>query len=215
MKRAKKNYLTNKGDTRHKSKKPRGGCLVFLLIIILLLIISPNLQRSVGKIFYPLDYWNEVSTASEEYDIDPYLVMAVMKTESHFDANAHSSADACGLMQLMPDTAEWIIEQAEMNIDLEDAIWEPGDNIRMGVWYLRWLAEDYYLGNWVAALAAYNGGMQNVDGWLKDGTWDGSFDDRDQIPFKETAAYLEKIKKTYLRYYVIYAPQEKVAYELN
>jgi len=213
---ANKKSITNKHKNfKGKRKKPRGCFLVVLVVCALILIFSPNLQRTIGKIFYPLDYWEEVSTFSKEYDVDPYLVMAVIKTESHFDEKARSSANACGLMQLMPNTAGWIIEKAQMNIDPQEAVWEPGDNIRMGVWYLRWLSQEYYLGNWLAALAAYNGGMQNVDKWLKDGTWDGSFEDREQIPFRETAAYLERVIGAYSRYYVIYAPQEKMKYDLN
>lgn len=213
---ANKKSIKNKHNNfKSKRKKPRGCFLVVLIVCALLLIFSPNLQRSIGKIFYPLDYWEEVTVFSKEYDVDPYLVMAVIKTESNFDEKAISSANACGLMQLMPDTAVWIVEKAQMNIDPKEAIWEPGDNIRMGIWYLRWLSQEYYLGNWLAALTAYNGGMQNVDTWLKDGTWDGSFEDREQIPFKETVAYLERVKRAYIRYYELYAPQEKVEYELK
>lgn len=212
---ANKNIKNKHKNSKGRRRKPRGGFIVVLIACALLLIFSPNLQRTIGKFFYPIDYWEEVSTFSEQYDVDPYLIMAVIKTESHFDEKAQSPANACGLMQLMPDTAGWIVEKAQMNIDPDQAIWDPGDNIRMGVWYLRWLSQDYYLGNWVAALAAYNSGMQNVDTWLKDGTWDGSFEDREQIPFQETVVYLERVKKTYLRYYDFYAPQDKVEYDLE
>jgi soluble lytic murein transglycosylase len=184
---------------RKKSKAP-----VIVLIIILLIVFLVTKDDLSRHFIYPNDYYEEIMTAAQAHDIDAALLLAVVREESRFDKNALSKVGAQGLMQLMPDTAAWICDHAPFDYDSVSDVWDPAANIMMGSWYLRWLASTYYEGNLAAAIAAYNAGQQNVNDWLKEGRWDGSFQQAEDIPFGETAAFLKSVDKSRHKYEKLY-----------
>ena len=94
-----------------------------------------------------------VRTLAPEFRLDPALVLAVIRVESNFDASAHSPKNAQGLMQLIPETAE--------RFGVRD-VWDPVDNLRGGMAYLRWLL-DHFRGDVKLALAGYNAGEGAVE----------------------------------------------------
>jgi len=114
-----------------------------------------------------------VEQTAPDYNVDPKLVMAVIATESSFNAKAVSSHHAQGLMQLMPDTAQ--------RFGVNDAF-NPADNIRGGTKYLRWLI-DNFRGDLSLVLAAYNVGENAVRHW-------------GGIP-PQSRAYLKKVRMLY------------------
>ena len=146
---------------------------------------------------------NAILYASSLYGVDPYLITAVMQTESHFYLNAMSPVGAIGLMQLMPDTAEWIAGQLEDPAYSVEAIHEPERNIRYGIWYLSSLQREFG-GNDVLALAAYNAGRGNVQEWIRDNGWPADFHDIDAIPYQETREYVRKVLLTERKYRTLY-----------
>lgn len=98
-------------------------------------------------------YYRLIDDTALKYRMDPALVRAVVRAESDYDPRAVSSAGALGLMQLMPGTAQ----------DLAVANpFDPEENVRGGVQYLRYLL-DRFNGDTALALAAYHAGEQNVD----------------------------------------------------
>lgn len=93
-----------------------------------------------------------VRLLAPDYGLDPELVLAVIATESSFDARALSAKNAHGLMQLLPRTAQ--------RFGVAD-IWHPIDNLRGGMAYLEWLMDEFR-GDLRLSLAAYNAGEQAV-----------------------------------------------------
>ena len=81
---------------------------------VLLVVLIMNI-KSIVKYFFPLKYEEYIVKYSEKYNLDPYLVAAVIKTESNFNERAESNKDAYGLMQIIPDTAQWVAEKMEIN----------------------------------------------------------------------------------------------------
>lgn len=152
------------------------------------------------KPLYPLEYREYIAQSSAIYGLDPYLVAAVIETESNWNPSAVSHTDAQGLMQLMPVTAR---DMAKMN--LVDASFDPEDlddpetNIRFGCAYLRYLV-DYFNGSTDYAIAAYNAGMSNVESWADEPTAL-----HNAITFPETQAYLVRVKNAWGRYQELYA----------
>ena len=130
--------------------------LVLLAIFVAVLGILGGYQTS-QKFKYPVAYADYIVKYSKANDLDPFLVMAVIKVESNFVPEAHSGV-AGGLMQLTEETAEW--NAKELGITTEYDYMDPETNIRFGCHYLRHLIDVY--GNIDTALAAYNGGMGNV-----------------------------------------------------
>ncbi|MGB2951901.1 MAG: lytic transglycosylase domain-containing protein [Gaiellaceae bacterium] len=145
------------------------------------------------RIRYPLRYEQVVRGHARNYRLDPALLAAVIYQESKFRAGARSRTGAIGLMQLEPDTAKGIaIHTGGTRFRVSD-LYNPEINVRYGAWYLRHLLDKY--GDERTALAAYNGGQENVDHWLAS---------HRGIPFPETRHYVsgvENLKKLYRRGY--------------
>ena len=167
-----------------------------LLIIIFLGIIigyKPYLKRFE----YPLKFSEYVLDSADRYNLDPYLIYSVIKAESKFNANAKSLKEAQGLMQITPETADWAKEI--MGYPKDADIFSPQVNIDIGSWYLAKLLSDHN-GDLTAALAAYNAGSSNVNGW-KD---ERGILDPENIQFEETYDYVNKITEYYKTYQKLY-----------
>lgn len=152
------------------------------------------------KSMYPLRYEDEITASASAHGVDPYLVAAVIRSESSWDPEASSHQGARGLMQLMPETAQDMVSKGLVDgrrysyENLED----PAINIEYGCAYLSYLLT-YFNGAIDRAIAAYNAGMGNVDGWAKQ--------DKllhNAITFPETQAYLVRVNMAKARYQELY-----------
>jgi soluble lytic murein transglycosylase len=133
---------------------------------------------------YPLEYEQIIRTHAENHHLDPALLAAVVYVESRFDPNAHSSAGAIGLMQLLPDTAKGIALRTGGHRFVVADLRDPEINVRYGSWYLDHLRARY--DDVRTALAAYHAGQGNVDAWLRDGQ---------RIEFPETRTYVDEVMR--------------------
>ena len=150
---------------------------------------------------YKLEYTEYVKKYANEYNVDEYLIYAIIKAESNFEPNAESHRGAKGLMQLMYSTAEDISKRIGIELN-EDNILEPDININLGTKYIFMLIQKY--NNINLALAAYNAGSGNVDGWIEKGTLKSDRSDIENVPFTETNNYVRKILRDYEIYKNIY-----------
>lgn len=190
----------------HKTKKRNLLTIITLIVIIAVIgcVANNYLQYNF---FYPLKYYDTVCTQAEKYNLDPMLIMAIIKAESNFEPEAVSHKDAVGLMQITPTTAAWAAEQ--MGIFDFDAkkLSNPETNIAIGVWYIDYLL-DYYEGHQQLAFAAYNAGTGNVDKWLES----NRIQENGKVltlPYKETSKYLVNINTYYDRYKQLYEKENK------
>ena len=152
---------------------------------------------------YPFYYKQSVYTYATEYDLNPFLVAGVIRTESKFSPDAKSPKGALGLMQIMPDTGRWIAEQVEQERFMVADLTDPDISIKFGSWYLASLKKEFGE-NEVLYLAAYNGGRGNVRQWMQKYGWNKDFKDVEQIPFKETREYVKKVLYSKQRYQELY-----------
>jgi soluble lytic murein transglycosylase len=152
------------------------------------------------RYLYPQAYWATVSDQSRVKRLDPYLVLALMRQESVFDPEAVSPAQAYGLMQLLPSTAAKVVG---VPVGTPLPLTDPQFNIETGMTYLRQLL-DRYDGNIIQALAAYNGGENAVDRWLK--RYPGLAEDEfvEYISYRETRNYVKQVLKNYRTYQRLY-----------
>ena len=179
---------------------------VYLLLLLAVLLVLYLDQAFLGKWLYPIRYEADIMRNSREHGVDPYLIASIIRVESNFRANKRSKKGAIGLMQLMPQTAEWIAAQAKDDPSVLDRLDEAGVNIRYGTWYVgqlkRQLAgaglprEDEI----ARIAAAYNAGPGNVGRWLEEGIWDGTLAGAGSIPFGETRHYVARVHYYYLKY---------------
>jgi len=135
----------------------------------------PISEEARRTFFRNLPYGRIIREKSRAHGVDPILVVAIIENESGFRRNAVSSRGARGLMQLTPETGQWMGAE-----DLHD----PAENIEAGVRYLHYLAGRFN-GDLAMQLAAYNAGEGAV---LRYGG---------VPPYRETRRYVEKVVKSY------------------
>ena len=187
--------------------KKLGG---FLIIVLLGLIIWAvcNMEGFSKKYVYPIGYSDMVETASMEIGIDKYLIYAVIRTESNFNAEAESEVGARGLMQLMEDAFDWVKFRMEDDRSVTyDDMYDPGYNIEYGSFLLKLLYEEY--GDERTALAAYHSGRGSVNGWLEDKNYSSDGKTLDKIPSDTTEHYVKKVMTAYEGYTNLYNRSEK------
>ena len=130
--------------------------LFFASLFFLVFLCDRATQKRRERTVLPLVY-----AAAEEFDAPVAMILAVIRAESDFRADALSSAGAQGLMQLMPETFSWLCEELK-EPHHADEILTPATNIRFGTYYLSYLFEKF--GTWRTTLAAYNAGEGRVSG---------------------------------------------------
>ena len=151
---------------------------------------------------YPMDYEALVRRYAAENDIPPAYVASVILAESGYRPDAVSYADARGLMQLLPSTAEWVAGKLGENFR-EESLFDPETNIRYGSWYLGFLMARYG-GDKRLSSSAYHAGQGNVDRWLADPEYSTDGQTLDVIPFDSTNAYVSRVLKYYEKYAKLY-----------
>jgi soluble lytic murein transglycosylase len=167
------------------------------------LIVGILNSNAFWKWLYPIPYFDNIREIAFENRVDPFLIAAVIRTESKFNETNVSHAGAIGLMQLMPQTAQWIADKSGVPYKEPTELAEPVTNIRLGSWYLAYLQQRYN-GNLAAAVAAYNAGPNRVDAWLKAGVWSGKLEESDRIPVGETRHFVGRVFYNYQKYSEIY-----------
>ena len=159
-----------------------------ILITGVLNLINPT-TRKIDDWLYPLMYEETVTKYAKTYNVEAALAQAVIREESKTNERALSGSGAIGLMQIMPETGEWIAEQ--LNDDFGD-LYEVDRNIRYGIWYLSELNNEFG-GNRILALSAYNAGRGTVWDWIDEYGWNKDFDDIEAIPYTETRKYVKRV----------------------
>ncbi len=157
------------------------GLLASVLLLLPFLLKAPE---TVQRLTHPLKYEDAIREASARYGLEPALVAGVVYTESRFSPEAESSQGAYGLMQVLPQTANFISDRSGIDGNYRN----PRTNLMMGTWYLSYL-DGRYDGHERLMLAAYNSGEGQVDAWISE----EGFDIERDIPFEETRNYVESV----------------------
>ena len=155
-----------------------------------------------------------------DYPLDPEkaLLLSVTRQESNFDVRARSSAGARGLMQLMPATARAVSRQIRERYDRDALSIDAAYNIRLGSKYLGDLIDDFN-GSYIMAVAGYNAGPHRVRRWVREfgdpRTADvDPIDWVEQIPFKETRNYVQRVMENLQVYRAVLANTQQLAQTL-
>ncbi len=162
------------------------------------LAIKAAYSENMHRFLYPRAYWETVEALSKKYDIDPFLVLSVMREESRFDPDARSVAGALGLMQLMPRTASRLDRKLGLGLDGAGDILNAQNNLRLGIYYLSRLEKEF--GSYTYAVAAYNAGEENVKKWIRNRKYHSADEFIEDIPFAETRNYVKRVITAFFEY---------------
>jgi soluble lytic murein transglycosylase len=177
-----------------------------VLLPILVIVLAALFVQSewMGRWIYPIYYKDEIKQNAAVYELDPLLIAAIIRVESNYKPDAVSSKGAVGVMQLMPQTADWILKQDDFGgLTVEDVSSQVNAGITLGSWYVKELQRQFD-GNTAAALAAYNAGPGKVRQWLASGAWNGDEQKLSDIPYGETRHYVQRVIYYYKKYQKLY-----------
>jgi soluble lytic murein transglycosylase len=195
--------------TRRRGRRTVARRRLLLLAMVLgsvavaAIVMAPWADKAVQELQLPLRHEDVIRQQSARKDLDPALVAGVIYVESRFvDQTSHAGAK--GLMQLMPETADYIAQKSGGTRFEQGDLATPQINIAYGTWYLRYLSQKYH-GNDVLVLAAYNAGEGKVDQWWRTASDRGeTFEVATHVPFPETREYVVKVlaaRKEYRKQY--------------
>ena len=153
-----------------------------------------SVPLDVLRIIFPLDYWDLIEKHAKAKSLDPYLVSALMAQESTFTADIRSSANARGLMQVMPGTGRQYARKLGIRPFTTASLSLPETNVRIGTQYFKDLVDRF--GGIHYALASYNAGDGRVAAWIKESPDLAPDEFIDSIPFPETQNYVKRILGT-------------------
>ena len=179
----------------------KGVLIAVLCLAVLSLALS---HKAFMRAFYPRKYTELVEIYAREYELDPFLVYAVIKCESNFNPDAKSDAGALGIMQITPETFAWIQTKAMENPNLsENALFDPETGIKYGALLLSVHLSEFKSAE--LALCAYHAGRGQLRQWIADGKLTEKDTDIDHIPFQDTRRYVKRVMETYKSYRKLYA----------
>lgn len=176
--------------------------MIVLALIFLFIALGAMVYKVALPKYLPLAYETEIAAFSEAHGLDKDFVLAVIYTESKFQKDAVSGAGAVGLMQIIPETGEWVQGHLGLSAETLD-LTDPAQNINIGCWYLQWLMEKFD-NNYTLVLAGYNAGHNKVAQWLENDEYSQDGTSLDEIPFPETDRYVKKVQFMQLLYDLCY-----------
>ncbi len=198
---------------RRKKRNPKRKLIVFVIVVLILGIIGfivvsnfGKAQRFIGSKLYPIKYSEYVDKASEEHNVKKELIYAMIRTESHFKKDAVSSAGAVGLMQLTPETYEWLCRLRGIDY-VDGGLYDPSINIDFGTYLINYLYKEFD-GDEKLVIAAYNAGPDNVKAWLKNPEYSSNGKTLTNVPYAETEKHVEKVLDAEEKYKKLYFSEE-------
>lgn len=150
-------------------------------------------------LMFPQPFADIVQREAKRQGINPALTYSIMRQESQFNPFARSSADAFGLMQLIPEMAEKAGARAATKIESPQDLFHPLTNIALGSAFLAQLGERYN-SRFILYVAAYNANDRALQGWLKTRLRNDPIEFIEEIPYDETRLYIKLVMRNYIGY---------------
>lgn len=170
------------------------------------LATTPEERRLAIARAFPTAQADALYRHGQAFDVDPLLVLGLMRQESVYRQWALSPVGAIGLMQVMPRTGGRVAALMGDAHYSPEILEDPATNVRYGTWYLSRLL-DRFDGVYPLAVASYNGGPHNVSSWLRPFGERIRMDDFvEQIPYPESRDYVKKVTGYYATYVALYGP---------
>lgn len=185
-------------------KKKHTLVIIFLLVCVVAVFGCKIAYDTAMEYLYPKKYSEYVEMYASEYGISKTLLYSVIRTESGFDPESVSIANARGLTQITEDTFDWLVMKTGEDYTFDD-LFTPEISIKYGAFFLSILQEEYSITQ--TMLAAYHAGMGNVSSWLENPEYSDDGRNLKKIPISDTAHYVNKVMSAMDNYYKIYAEE--------
>lgn len=150
-----------------------------------------SLPEEIWQLLFPVRHWTIISEQAARAGVEPSLILGIIRQESAFAEKARSSANALGLMQILPSTARKMARQGRAGRYSVKKLFQADTNIALGTRHLASLLQLY--GKEELALAAYDAGETRVDRWLNEFGKADMAEFVERIPFSETRSYIKQV----------------------
>jgi soluble lytic murein transglycosylase len=187
------------------TRRTAGPAIAIVVTAVLVAFVALELHTASQNLKLPLSDASIIREQAAAKHLDPALIAAVIYAESKFEPQP-SSVGAQGLMQILPATAYYLAHLSGGFQFTASDLATPSINLAYGSYYLRYLL-DHYAGNEMLAVAAYNGGLANVDRWLAQASAAGRELTADSIPFPETREYVHRVLAAQRSYRATYGQE--------
>ncbi|MCK7514894.1 MAG: lytic transglycosylase domain-containing protein [Desulfobacterales bacterium] len=167
------------------------------------LVSKPEKDDNRWKLLYPVYYADELNKYSQINNLDPVLMLSLMREESHFNPTAVSVSNALGLMQLLHGTANDVTRWNNLSPVSRIQLFDPKTNITLGTAYFKY-AKNRLNNTALYAVAGYNSGPGAVERWLKTMPYNDLDQFIENIPYDQTRNYVKKVYGSYWNYNRIY-----------
>ena len=162
------------------------------------------------RLAFPLPYRADLERFSRDNQVDPFLVAALIRQESEFDAKAVSPSNARGLTQILPSTGRELSRRLSIPTYSTARLFTPAVNLQIGTFYLKSLTGQLN-GHTEAALAAYNAGLTRARSWLTWGEFREPAEFVEAVPFSETRNYIQIVLRNADVYRRVYGANQRAA----
>lgn len=190
--------------------------LALVLVLVMLFVANGNMQRLLDARAraaqeyqllvdrHTVKYRDYIEKYAAENDVHPAFIAAIILRESSYDPTAESNVGARGLMQIMPDTYEFVSRKLNDGATW-DNMYDAETNIRYGCWYIGYLSK-IFNGDPIKIACAYHAGPNNVKLWAMNYAADGVHLTVDDIPMDDTQYYAGKVMNAYAIYFQHHYP---------
>ena len=157
------------------------------------------LLKDYPELLFPQKYVDLIVPAAEKFNVKPELMLSIIRQESAFNTYARSSADAMGLMQVMPSVAKEQQGKTGIRISHFEDLYRPEINLPIGASLLADLSKKYR-GQFLLTAAAYNANEKAIQSWLKTRLNDDPLEFIEDVPYDETRAYIKLVLRNFVFY---------------
>lgn len=178
----------------------------FVIIVILCLamlcgLVYQTIWHRIDLKNHPRDFSEYVSKYAVEYGVPEYILYAVIKTESNFESNKLSEDGEIGLMQLSPETFDWLTTMTKEDKDA-GILYDPETNIRYGAYMMSYLYTEY--SRWNTVFAIMDAGQDTVDQWMLNRKLVDELGNLIVFPEEKTDIYVNQVNETMEVYRSLY-----------
>jgi peptidoglycan lytic transglycosylase len=193
------------GDDGPAAARRTLGALLGIALVVVASVMISQVHHAASEATLPLSDASVIREQAHAKHLDPALIAAVIYAETKFEPRT-SSTGAEGLMQIEPETAEFLAKLSGGYRFTTSDLGTAKVNLAYGSYYLRYLFE-HYEGDEMLAIAAYNAGLANVDKWVAKARAEGAQLTVQTIPFPETRTYVQRVLEAQKEYRTVYPRQ--------
>ena len=165
--------------------------------------LAPDLRKKIlethPELIFPQPWRPYVMSAAGQFDVPAELIYSIMRQESSFNPTSRSSADAFGLMQLIPEMARKAAAVAGTELNANEDLYQPEINIPLGAAFLHQTLQRWN-GQFVLSVASYNANDHAIKGWLSTRASPDPVQFIEDIPYEETRNYIKLVLRNYIFY---------------